>query len=90
MIKVESRLNYFASYTINGNLDYMGRGKMSVTNGAYTVSVVKIDVNTFCLKSFLKERESCSNVFDLDANAPYSDKLEKLIELFPHADLIAN
>lgn len=66
MNKVEEKLEYIASYKINGNTDYVGKYIKSISNGAYTVSVLQIDINTFCLKSFIRERENHSSVFELE------------------------
>lgn len=83
MYRVEEKLKYFATYRINGNQEYVGNVLRQLSNGAYSVSIIKINKREFCLKSFIKERENHSWVINFD-------KCDKLIELFPHLNLIAN
>lgn len=88
MDKVAERLPYpcTATYEIKGNELYVGKGGTSTSNGVLTVTAVEIDTETFCLESFIRERENHSMVFgDCD-----DSKYEKLLELFPHVDLCAN
>lgn len=87
MNKVKNKLEYFASYQISGNELYLSKIKRSISNGVYTVSIVKIDLNNFCLKTFIKERENHSSVFTIEK---YPKQLDKLAELFPNINLVAN
>lgn len=86
MYKIEKELDYFASYEIKGNVLYLSNPIYGYSNGHYSVSVIKINLNHFCLKTFIRERENHSDVFD-DCS---DDRLDKLCELFPNIDLIAN
>ena len=87
MNNVEKKLKYFASYQISGNELYLNKIKRSISNGVYTVSIVKIELNNFCLKTFIKERENHSSVFTIEK---YPKQLDKLAELFPNINLVAN
>ena len=87
MYIVEDELDYFASYTINGNELYIGNFIYGHSNGAYTVSVMKIDMDKFCLKVFIKERENHSTVFDYIEN---QEKFERILETFPDFGFYAN
>jgi hypothetical protein len=84
---VERKLNYFASYNINGTEVYVGKSLRSISNGVYSVSILKIDPATFSLEIFIKERENHSTVFDYDV---YPDEIDRLAEIFPNPDFIAN
>lgn len=87
MDKVEQKLKYFSFYKINGNEIYLKKIKTSISNGVYTVSVVEIDLNNYCEKTFIKERENHSSVFDFEK---YPKELDRLAELFSEIDLVAN
>ena len=57
---------YF-TYFIKGNQRYVGNVANCISNGVFTVSVVNVRPEHFCLKSFVKERENSSWLFeDLD------------------------
>jgi hypothetical protein len=73
----------YTSYHINGNQPYCGKVKMSMTDFILTISILKINMKTFCLKTFISERENTSQVFD----GILSDEL---LEKFPQIDLFAN
>lgn len=47
-----------ASYTIKGNQNNLTDVFLSSSIGTCTISVIKIDTNTFSLKSFIKKREN--------------------------------
>ncbi len=87
MRNVEQRLTYFASYQVYGNNVYIGKIKSAVSNGAYSVNVMEIDMNNFQLNTFIKERENNSSVFPFPM---YEDKIDKILELFPQPDFLAN
>lgn len=77
-------LNPVASYNINGNQLYFGNFKSNISNGVYSVYLLKINEKTFCLQSFIKEREYNSTVFELE------DLTDEFVEKFPHLCMIAN
>lgn len=84
MYKMEELLsqNDYTKFEIKGNQKYFPECKRCTTNGAYTVSVVAINMKTFCLETFIKERENNSSAFEYLS--------DKFLEKFPHSDLIAN
>ena len=71
-------------YEIRGNVVYFPNVITCISNGLLTVSIVKIDLNTFNLEFFVKERENHSIVFD------YEQLEDEFVEKFPNLDLIAN
>lgn len=83
MSNVEQKLTYFASYQVYGNNVYIGKIKSAVSNGAYSVNVMEIDMNSFQLNTFIKERENNSSVFPFPM---YEDKIDKILDLFPQPD----
>ena len=87
--EIENKLKYFASYIIR-EIDCEVQGtETSKSYDGFTVSVIKIDMRTFCLKTFIKERENSALVFDFESYDP-EYKLDGFMDLFPDADLIAN
>ena len=66
--KIEEKLKYFASYKANGSEIYLRKIKGGRSNGAYTVSFMEVEMNKFCLKTFIRERENNSLVFDTPLN----------------------
>lgn len=90
--KVEQDLTYFASYEINGTEVYVSKCSHCSSNGSYTVSIIPIDLETFCVKTFIRERENLSCVLDhySDLNHAYHQRYSKLLELFPRLNTIAN
>jgi hypothetical protein len=79
-IITKARIKPIASYEINGNELYTGRIQYGQSNGLLSVSVMKIDTDKFCIKSFISERRNHSSVFDYEK---YEDELERLAEKFP-------
>lgn len=89
--KIESKLKYISSYNINGNEVYIENVELTTSDGVYTVSVVKINLENFCLKSFVRERENHSTVFDYDTSTPEElEKFNKICDYNPTGRLIAN
>jgi len=92
--RAEQDLTYFASYEIYGTEVYVGKSSHSISNGSYTVSIVEIDLDTFCVKTFIRERENHSCVLHRytqeDVDRELYSRYEKLSELFPHLNTIAN
>lgn len=84
MFDVLKKINFITTYTIKGNQVYTGKTHLSVSDESYTVSVLKIDVNTFCLKTFIKERENHSIVFD------HKELTGEFLDNFPNHSMIAN
>ena len=84
MYKIEAKLKYITSYNIKGTQIYIEKVDYCSSNGEFSVYALKIEVNTFCLKSFIKERENHSSVFD---NAEITEIAQ--IE-FPNMNPIAN
>jgi hypothetical protein len=82
IINALKKRNYI-SYHINGNQLCFGKIRIAFTDGLYSVSVGEIDMNTFCLKTLIRERENHSRVFDDNID-------DAFLEKFPNIDLIAN
>jgi hypothetical protein len=76
-----------AYYKINGNQDYAGRVTYGFSNGLYSVSLIKIDPQIFCIKTFIKERQNYSSVFNYKL---YDKELDRMAELFPRFNDGAN
>lgn len=55
--QIKHKLKYIASYKINGNEIFLENTEIITTTGLYTVCVVKINMESFCLKSFIKDRK---------------------------------
>ncbi len=72
--KYHAHLTEFKSYTINGNVMWVGKCREQTTNGALTFSIIEIDKKSFSISQFIRERENCSSVFDID-----DEKTEKFI-----------
>lgn len=96
MEEVINKFDCIASYVVNGNQIYTLK---SITcsiagssDGDYSVSAIKIDINIFCLKTFIRERENHSTVFNNydfeDENQV--DKIDKIANFNPQASIIAN
>lgn len=77
----------FASYVINGNVLYTGKIQYGHTDGFFSISAVEIDPDIQCLKTFIKERENYSSVFDYKQ---YDEEIERLADLFPMLQFGAN
>ena len=73
----------YTSYHINGNHIWCGKYRQCLSDGILSISVLEVDMKFFCLKTFIRERENHSEVFD----GILSDEL---LEKFPQIDLIAN
>lgn len=87
MSKVEMKLTFFASYQVNGSEVHIGWCKKGITNGAYSVSVIEIDMNNFNLNQFILERINHSTVFSYEI---YNCELDRILDLFPRPDFMAN
>ena len=87
MSKVEEKLTFFASYQVNGNEVYIGSCKSGISNGAYSVSVIEIDMNNFNINQFILERINHSTVFPYEI---YKEELDRILDLFPRSDFMAN
>ncbi len=74
-------------YHINGNELFYLDGSYGACNGFVTTSVLTIDTQTFCLKTFLKTRENHSSVFEYEDEP---EKLDLLVEKFPKFCACAN
>jgi hypothetical protein len=73
--KYHSHLKEYKSYSINGNLNNIEKVKQQLTNGILSYYILEIDEKTFSFEQFIRERENCSNIYDMDG-------MEKLYELF--------
>jgi hypothetical protein len=84
-----SKLKYkaIASYSINGNEIHNIKSEYGHFGGSFNIAVIKIGSNINCLRTFIKERENYSWVFEFD---DYGDEFERLAELFPSLDIGAN
>lgn len=87
MSEVEAKLSCFASYEINGNENFTGNSMSGVSNGTYSVNILKIDLNNFRLTEFILERKNHSSVFPYEI---FGEKLNKILQLFPRPDFVAN
>ena len=82
--KIISKLEYIASYNIKGNQTFLESSMICSSNGSSSIYVVKINMNTFSLKSFIKERENLSSVFDYDLKDKEQEKkLDKIAKYNP-------
>jgi hypothetical protein len=93
MYKVEQELTYFASYTMNGTQVYLGKFIYHCSNGSYSVSTLQIDLNTFCVQTFIRERENQSSVlakYACDENDETDPRYDRLLDLFPNLYTLAN
>lgn len=82
--KIEKYLNYLISYNIKGNEFFISNSFLTSSNGEFSVYVLKIATETFCLKSFIKERENNSIVFNMEElSSEYSEQ-------FLNSNLISN
>lgn len=82
-IRVLKKQEYL-SYRINGNQMYLGKTRYTLSNGEITISIIDVDKSVFCSKSFIKERENHSSVFN------EIDMDENFLERFPNINIIAN
>jgi hypothetical protein len=76
-----------ATYEINGNELYASKTIWGHSNGIYSVSIIEINPDTFCIKTFIKERQNCSTVFDWEE---YENELEYMAQRFPKLCIGAN
>lgn len=93
MYKVEQELTYFASYTMNGTQVYLGKFIYHCSNGSYSVSTLQIDLNTFCVQTFIRERENQSCVlakYAWNENDETDPRYDRLLDLFPNLHTLAN
>ena len=71
------------SYKMKGrDCVYNLSAKSAISNGIYAVSILEINMDNFCLKSFIKERENYAWVFE--------NISDEFLEKFPYADFVAN
>ena len=76
----KAKIKPIAAYEINGNEMYSGRTSYGTSNGLLTLSVMKIDTDVFCMKTFIGERRNHSSVFDYEE---YEKEHDRLAEKFP-------
>jgi len=72
--KYHAHLTEFKSYAIKGNLMWVSKCREQTTNGVLTFSIIEIDKKSFSISQFIRERENCSSIFDLN-----DEKTEKFI-----------
>ncbi|MCP4121426.1 MAG: hypothetical protein GY751_06700 [Bacteroidetes bacterium] len=86
--KVEQDLRYFDSYIIYGNEKYISMMENEVSDGKFSVHVLRIEnYNEVTIELIKKERANISMVFDWEKSIP---KLQKLYDLIEHTSLVAN
>ena len=56
--------NNFKKYSINSKKVNFGKTELYLSDGFVTCNVIKIDLNTFNLEAFIKERESNLTAFE--------------------------
>ena len=86
MYRVAEHLKFSVSYKMNGNYLFMTPPHGNC-NGALSVYRIEIDLDTFSLSSFIRERENISEVF---SDELYRDQIDRMFELFPWFCWFAN
>lgn len=62
----------YMSYKFYGDVRSFPLSDYEISNGIYVVSVIQIDTTKFCLKTFIKERQNCSDILsEADYSATY-------------------
>jgi hypothetical protein len=79
---------YIRSYTINGTETMIWANNI-ITNGFIACSILERDPAEFDMRSFIRERENASKVFNWEDEVQY-ERYDRLIDLFPHFGLWAN
>lgn len=59
LFKLSKQLKEYQKYEINGNAEYVGKFKLSSSNGAFSVYIMEID-KQFSLGQFISERNNTS------------------------------
>jgi hypothetical protein len=81
------QIKAITSYSIKGNEINNIKSEYGHFGGSFNIAVIKIGSNINSLRTFIKERENYSWVFEFD---DYEDEFERLAELFPSLDIGAN
>jgi hypothetical protein len=89
-MKQQGITTIIAKYTINGNCVYAGNGCWGLSDGGNSISIHKVDPQTFRLKEFLKERENASYLFDPFDGDDEDEKLTEFVERFDRNVFWAN
>jgi hypothetical protein len=76
-----------ATYVMNGNEGDNYKVLYGNTDGYFSTWMDKVDKKSFCIKTFIKGRENFSLVFGFEE---YEEELDRLAEIFPMIDIVAN
>ena len=86
MYKIESRIDYLETYSINGTELYFGKSVYSCSNGVLSVYILE-KTKEFNINLFIKERENYSSTIGSESD---SQSFEKLLEKFPNLSVGSN
>jgi len=84
---IKHKSKAIASYSIKGNEIHNIKSEYGHFGGSFNIAVIKIGSKNNSLRTFIKERENYSWVFNFD---DYEEEFERLSELFPSLDIGAN
>ncbi len=78
----------YKSYIIKGNQIYFENFVWSNTDGRFSVCILKVNPDKFCLHTFIRERENYSIVFESDVR--WDKKRTEFFDKFTSLSQIAN